>query len=71
MTRSGRQRNADWSTQPSGVHYVDISRCRAMDKITRMDSAKTMLYFLSNAQTWRGETARRVKKELNQTLKEV
>ena len=27
-------------------------------------------YFLSNATTWRGETARRVKAELNQMLKE-
>lgn len=26
-------------------------------------------YFLANATTWRGETARRVKKELNQMLK--
>ena len=26
-------------------------------------------YFLGNAQTWRGEVAKRVKKELNQMLK--
>ncbi len=35
------------------------------------DSARTVvLYFLSNASTWRGETARRLKKELNQMLKQ-
>ncbi len=35
-----------------------------------MDSAdSTIRYFLSNATTWRGETARRVKKELNDMLK--
>jgi len=35
------------------------------------DSGKSIvLYFLSNASTWRGDTARRIKKELNDMLKE-
>ena len=35
-----------------------------------MDSADSVIrYFLGNATTWRGETARRVKKELNDMLK--
>lgn len=35
-----------------------------------MDSAKSIvLYFLANAGTWRGETAKRIKKELNAMLK--
>ena len=35
-----------------------------------LDSGRSVvLYFLSNATTWRGETARRVKKELNDLLK--
>jgi len=35
-----------------------------------MDSGDSIVrYFLSNASTWRGETARRVKKELNAMLK--
>lgn len=35
------------------------------------DGARScVLYFLSNAQTWRGEVAKRVKAELNQMLKE-
>lgn len=28
-----------------------------------------VLYFLANAQTWRGEVAKRIKKELNQMCK--
>jgi hypothetical protein len=34
------------------------------------DSAKSIIaYFLSNASTWRGETAKRIKKELNGMIK--
>jgi hypothetical protein len=34
------------------------------------DSAKSIVaYFLSNASTWQGETARRIKKELNAMIK--
>ena len=40
-----------------------------LNKITDdfwLDSGKSVvLYFLSNAQSWKGETARRIKKELN------
>lgn len=34
------------------------------------DGASIVLYFLSNASTWRGETAKRVKAELKTILKE-
>lgn len=35
-----------------------------------MDSGRSIvLYFLSNAATWRGEDARRIKKELKELLK--
>ena len=34
------------------------------------DSAKTIIvYFLANASSWRGNTARQIKKELNQLIK--
>lgn len=34
------------------------------------DSGRSIVaYFLSNASTWRGETAKRIKKELNAMLK--
>lgn len=37
-----------------------------------LDTAESVvLYFLSNATTWRGETARRIKAELKEMLKEV
>jgi hypothetical protein len=35
-----------------------------------LDSGESIIiYFLANASTWRGETAKRVKKELNAMLK--
>lgn len=44
-----------------------------LDKITDKyfeDSASSIVnYFLANAQTWRGEVAKRVKKELNDMVK--
>jgi hypothetical protein len=37
-----------------------------------MDSGENVVrYFLANAQTWRGETARKIKKELNQKLENL
>ena len=41
------------------------------DKYLYDDASSVVAYFLANAQTWRGETARRVKAELNKMLKEV
>lgn len=36
------------------------------------DTAESVvIYFLANAQTWRGETAKRIKAELREMLKEV
>lgn len=57
----------DWKNPYFGaVPYLDA--LSGLDKITDMygaDDGKSMvLYFLANAQTWRGETARRVKAEL-------
>lgn len=46
-----------------------------IDKITdryMCDDAKTIVrYFLANACSWRGENARRIKKELNEMLKDA
>ena len=46
---------------------------QTLDSINDMymfDSAKSVvIYFLSNATTWRGEIARNIKKELNKMLK--
>lgn len=63
----------DWGSKH--VYFGAKPYLRAMqtlDKITGtygQDSAKdVVIYFLSNAKTWRGETARRVKAELKAML---
>lgn len=62
----------DWKKPYFGaVPYLNAMMC--LDKITDnygFDSAKSIvLYFLGNAGTWKGETARRIKKELNAMVK--
>lgn len=46
--------------------YLDAMHClSSIDSNYGFDSAKSVvLYFLSNANSWRGETARRIKAEL-------
>ena len=50
-----------------------LSAMLSLDKITdkyMFDDADSIVrYFLANATTWRGEVARRIKKELNSMLK--
>ena len=47
-----------------------MSNLRTIDDMYGMDTAKSVVaYFLSNARTWKGDVARRVKKELNQMIK--
>lgn len=62
---------ADWSKQGKGVNYAAKPYLDAMGELSSItdpymyDSGKSIvLYFLSNAATWRGETAKRIKKEL-------
>ena len=62
----------DWTKVYFGaVPYLDAMQ--TLDSIEDdyyYDSGKKIvLYFLANASTWRGETARRVKKELNTMCK--
>ena len=62
----------DWKKVYFGaVPYLDAMG--SLDKITDSyfyDSAESVvLYFLSNASTWKGDTARRIKAELNTLLK--
>ena len=61
----------DWSAHKKGIYfgakpYLDAMSC--LDSVHDeygYDSGKSVvLYFLANAQTWRGETAKRVKAEL-------
>jgi hypothetical protein len=59
--------NVDYGAKP----YLDAML--TIDKITDNyyeDSAKSVVaYFLSNATSWRGETAKRVNLELNKLIK--
>ena len=59
--------SADWAKPYFGaVPYLDaMRRLNGIDDMYGWEDARTIvLYFLSNATTWRGEVARRVKAEL-------
>jgi hypothetical protein len=65
---------ADWSKVYFGaVPYLDaMGDLDSINDHYGMDDGSSIVaYFLSNATTWRGETARRVKAELNAMLKQV
>lgn len=59
------------AVNPAAKAYLDaMQRLCTIDDKYGLDSARSIVsYFLANAGTWRGETARRVKKELNDMLK--
>jgi hypothetical protein len=63
---------ADWKNPYFGaVPYMNAMQdLNTVQDNYILDSGKSIvLYFLANAQTWRGEVARRVKKELNGMVK--
>jgi hypothetical protein len=67
-----REIRKDW-TKP---YFGAVPYLEAMETLSDIsqdyyaDSAESIvLYFLSNAQTWKGETARRIKKELKELAK--
>lgn len=62
---------ADWSARGRGVSPYAVPYLNAMGELSSAaemyyeDSAASIIrYFLANAATWRGETAKRVKAEL-------
>lgn len=62
----------DWKNVYFGaVPYLDaMATMKSIKDNYGMDPGyEIVMYFLSNATTWRGETARRVKKELNDIFK--
>ena len=67
LSEIAREIRKDWSKVYFGaVPYLDaMSTLNSINDNYFMDSGKSIvLYFLSNASTWRGETAKRVKAEL-------
>lgn len=62
----------DWGTKVYFGARVYLSAMRTLNSIHDKfgaDSAHSIvLYFLSNANTWRGKTARRIKRELQSIL---
>ena len=63
----------DWGAKVNygAKPYLDaMLQLRTINDMFYEDTAKSVVaYFLCNASTWRGEVARRVKKELNQMIK--
>ncbi len=66
----------DWGEQGQGIYFGAKPYLYAMEAMDNVDQeygvdsgASIVAYFLANAQMWRGEVARRVKKELNAMLK--
>ncbi len=62
----------DWKNVNFGAKpYLDaMQSLNAVSDNYYSDSATSVIsYFLANAGTWRGETAKKVKKELNEMIK--
>jgi hypothetical protein len=76
MTRSiniiAREISNDWAKPYFGaVPYLDAmhSLSTMQDKFYFDDAASVVRYFLANANSWKGETARAIKAELKAMLK--
>jgi len=64
----------DWKRPYFGaVPYLEaLEELSSIRQNYGLDSGESVVrYFLANAATWRGETARRIKSELNSLLSEV
>ena len=63
----------DWSSKIyfGAKPYLEaMETLNSIDDMYVLDSAKSIvIYFLSNASTWKGDVARRIKKELNAMIK--
>lgn len=68
-----REIQADWKNVKNNYAWAYLEPMLSIDQIEDtygLDSATSVvLYFLSNANGWRGDTARRIKKELNEIVK--
>ena len=75
LSEIAREIRKDWpvawnENHPAGTYLIPMS---TLDKVTDnyiMDSGKSIvIYFLSNASGWRGETSKRIKAELKAMIK--
>lgn len=68
IERDWTQEKVNYAARP----YLDAmySLGNIEDKYFNDSGRSVVAYFLSNATTWKGEVARRIKKELNLMLKE-
>lgn len=71
LSEIAREIRENWPKPYFGaVPYLEAMG--SLDKITDkffLDTAESVvIYFLANAQTWRGEVAKRIKKELKEML---
>lgn len=67
-----REIKSDWKKVYFGaVPYLDaMATLNSIEDNYYFDSAKSVvIYFLSNAKTWKGETAKRIKAELKTMIK--
>ena len=68
-----REVESEWQEKVNFAARPYLDAMHSLTSVTDsygLDSAHSVIaYFLSNASTWRGDTARRVKKELNKMIK--
>lgn len=73
LSQIARDISADWGNKVNYAAKPYLDAMASLDKITDNfihDSGKSVvLYFLSNASTWRGEKAKAIKAELKQLCK--
>ena len=72
ISEIAREIKGDWKKIPASASaYLDAMNTLAnVSDRYGMDSATSVIsYFLANAGTWKGDVARRIKKELNELIK--
>ena len=72
ISEIAREIKSDWNKVYFGAApYLNaMQELETIDDNYGMDSADSIIrYFLCNAKTWKGETAKRVKAELNNLIK--
>lgn len=69
-----REIREDWKkVSPCAEPYLQaMAKLETINSVYGCDSASSIvLYFLSNAQSWRGAKAREIKKELNKMVMDL